>query len=39
MVLLLSVVAFTVLYAYLLREGYLLKRAESALDALYRFVP
>ena len=39
MVLLLSVVAFTVLYAYLLREGYLLKRTESALDALSRFVP
>ena len=34
--LLISMVTFTVLYAYLLLERYSLKRAESELDELYQ---
>ena len=38
LVLLVSVITFTLLYVYLLREGYLLRRAQAALDELHRFV-
>ena len=37
LVLLVSMVAFTVLYVYLLVERYALRRAEAAIDQLYRY--